>query len=373
MTFQTKDDLIDLAKRIVERAPRCVTEESTKLSLILPFIAALGYDDRDPGEVCPEHNCDFSDKYKNKVDFAIIKSGEPIIAIECKAHGATLRDDRGQLRSYFNAAATVKMGILTDGVVWEFYADSDSPNMMDEKAFLEVDFKQIAKGNIEDSAFDALSGMKRGAFDPENIGAEAKRKLVFRSVIDQLTQWAESPSDDVGRLLLSNAGIRRVGQKVLDEYKPLISQAFKEYVAEQIISRLDLPKKDATDRSPVVQSTTPFPTATPASVDGIVTTNTERAVYDWALRRLAFLVKDDNLFREIEKIEYRDYHSRFAVFYKQERAGRLFTFNEAKKSPIHRFEFPGSITVNTDNLFDIDAPLLDSFRKAVASLGASKA
>lgn len=265
------------------------------------------------------------------------------------------------------------MGILTDGVVWEFYADSDSPNMMDEKAFLEIDLRQIAKGNIEDSAFDALSGMKRGAFDPENIGAEAKRKLVFRSVIDQLTEWADSPSDDVARLLLSNAGIRRVGQKVLDEYKPLISQAFKEYVAEQIISRLDLPKKDSLERPSAAQTTAATPVVPSSSVDGIITTDVEKAVYDWALRRLAFLVEDDSLFREIEKIEYRDYQSRFAVFYKQERAGRLFTFNEAKKSPIHRFEFPGGVNINTDNLFDIDAPLLESFQKAVANLGTPKA
>jgi predicted type IV restriction endonuclease len=98
------------AERMVGLAPRCTNEESTKLFLILPFLNFLGYDDRNPDEVCPEHGADFSEKFKNRVDFAILKGGTPVIAIECKTLGTALRDERGQLRSYFNAAPTVKMG-----------------------------------------------------------------------------------------------------------------------------------------------------------------------------------------------------------------------------------------------------------------------
>ena len=108
------------AQRVVALAPRCTNEESTKLFLILPFLNFLGYDDRNPDEVHPEHHADFSEKYKNKVDFAILQNGHPIIAIECKTLGLALKDERGQLRSYFNAASTVKMGVITDGLVYEF-------------------------------------------------------------------------------------------------------------------------------------------------------------------------------------------------------------------------------------------------------------
>ncbi|MET0427084.1 MAG: hypothetical protein ABW026_01170, partial [Microvirga sp.] len=111
MNDDFRQRLVFVATRAVELAPRCLSEESTKLFLILPFIAALGYDDRNPDEVCPEHSADFSEKYKNKVDFAILKDLNPVIAIECKGCGTTLKDERGQLRSYFNAAPTVKMGV----------------------------------------------------------------------------------------------------------------------------------------------------------------------------------------------------------------------------------------------------------------------
>ncbi|MEP9378861.1 hypothetical protein ABLE91_19245 [Aquabacter sp. CN5-332] len=66
-----RERLIDLAKRGVQNAPRCANEESTKMFLVLPLIGFLGYDHLDPNEVFPEHHCDFSEKYKNKVDFAI--------------------------------------------------------------------------------------------------------------------------------------------------------------------------------------------------------------------------------------------------------------------------------------------------------------
>lgn len=123
------------AVRAQELVSHCSNEEATKQFLIVPFIEFLGYDTRDPREFAPEYPADFADKNKNRVDYAILKNGVPMIALECKPCGCTLKDERGQLRGYFNAVQSIKMGILTDGMIYEFYADSDEPNMMDSKAF----------------------------------------------------------------------------------------------------------------------------------------------------------------------------------------------------------------------------------------------
>src|SRR4051794_11931169 len=221
MTEDFRQKLTAFAARAVDLSPRCTNEESTKLFLILPFLHVLGYDDRNPLEVCPEHAADFSDKYKNRVDFAILKNDLPIIAIECKCCGGALKDERGQLRSYFNAATTVKMGVLTDGLVYEFYADSDEPNMTDQTAFRMVDLRQVAKGKIEDSVLDGLSGLQKATFDPENIGAEAKRKLLFQDVLRQINSIAENPSESFTRMLLQNAGVSHIRAKTLADYQEL--------------------------------------------------------------------------------------------------------------------------------------------------------
>jgi len=137
--------LIAHAKLAVGRAPKIESEASTNTSLVQPFITMLGYDISNPDEVRPEHHADFSDKYQNKVDFAILHEGEAVIALESKKVGAAIKDDRGQLKSYFNACLTVKLGILTDGLKYEFYADSDKPNVMDETAFLRLNLADVAK------------------------------------------------------------------------------------------------------------------------------------------------------------------------------------------------------------------------------------
>jgi len=226
-----------VAERAISLAPRCTNEESTKLFLVLPFLNFLGYDDRNPDEVCPEHGADFSEKYKNRVDFAILKAGQPVIAIECKTLGMALKDERGQLRSYFNAAPTVKMGVITDGVIYEFYADSDEPNMMDVSAFLTLDLREIAKGKIEDSVEEGLRSLQKSNFDPDNIGAEAKRKLIFQNVIQQIAKLAEEPSEPFVRMLLQNAGLSHVRTKALTEFRDITRSVFREFVNLRILQR----------------------------------------------------------------------------------------------------------------------------------------
>lgn len=61
MADEFSDKLIAFAKRNINSAERCTNEESTKMFLVLPFVNFLGYDDRNPHEVCPEHAADFSD------------------------------------------------------------------------------------------------------------------------------------------------------------------------------------------------------------------------------------------------------------------------------------------------------------------------
>ena len=148
--FQQK--LVNIATRSVAAASSCQNEEATKMFLVLPFISFLGYDHTNPSEVIPEHHADFSEKYKNRVDFAVLRNNVPIIAIECKCQGAPLKDQRGQLRSYFNAAKTVRVGILANGLQWEFFSDSDEPNLMDEAPFLSIDLARKIHGGLADVA-----------------------------------------------------------------------------------------------------------------------------------------------------------------------------------------------------------------------------
>ena len=77
-TFQ--EQLVAFANTAGLRIAQCANEEQTKLYLVLPFLRLLGYDALDPSQVVAESSADFSDKYKNRVDFFVMANGIPAIA-----------------------------------------------------------------------------------------------------------------------------------------------------------------------------------------------------------------------------------------------------------------------------------------------------
>ena len=136
MTFEKKfDSYLSKIERI-----RCqtedFTEEATKTALIMPFFSVLGYDVFDTNEFMPEFTCDVATKKGEKVDYAILKDGEPIIIIEAKRAGMKLqKQQQGQLFRYFSTNRC-RVAILTNGIIYQFFSDLNAPNIMDDEPFL---------------------------------------------------------------------------------------------------------------------------------------------------------------------------------------------------------------------------------------------
>lgn len=137
-----KDSIRQISERIENLKDNLRTEEATKTALIMPFINALGYDVFNPLEVLPEMCCDIGTKKGEKIDYAIMKDGEPVILIECKHWAQDLNLHDNQLLRYFNVSKA-KFGVLTNGITYRFYTDLAEPNKMDEKPFLEVNLLDL--------------------------------------------------------------------------------------------------------------------------------------------------------------------------------------------------------------------------------------
>lgn len=131
------EQLNSLAIKIKQQSPLIQTEEATKNAFVMPFInKILGYDVFDPTEVIPEFICDVGTKKGEKIDYAILKSGEIQILVECKKIGESLNvNHASQLFRYFHVT-NARISILTNGQVYKFFTDLDAPNKMDEKPFL---------------------------------------------------------------------------------------------------------------------------------------------------------------------------------------------------------------------------------------------
>lgn len=113
-----------------------IAEEATKTVLIMPFLMLLGYDVFDPNEILPEYTCDVATKKGEKIDYAIMRDGDPAILVEAKRAGMKLqKQQQGQLYRYFSTNQA-RLAILTNGVTYNFYSDINAPNVMDDEPFL---------------------------------------------------------------------------------------------------------------------------------------------------------------------------------------------------------------------------------------------
>lgn len=133
--MELEASIADLAAKLRQHREILATEEAAKTTLVLPFLRALGYDIFDPAEVKPEFTCDVGTKKGEKVDYALCVDGDVTVLVECKPVTSELSiKHASQLFRYFTAT-TARVALLTNGVIYQFFTDSDRPNVMDEKPF----------------------------------------------------------------------------------------------------------------------------------------------------------------------------------------------------------------------------------------------
>lgn len=375
-----RESLVSFAKTAVGRAERVMSEEAAKQYLILPFFQLLGYDPLNPDEIIPEASASFSDKFKNKVDYSVCIAEEPVIAVECKKTGDLNDGHRGELKGYFNAVKSVKLGILTDGLQFELFSDTDYENMMDSAPFVTVNLEEIARGRIDDQVLDAMAKLRKGEFDPADVGADAKRRIFIARYADVLEVNFVDPSDDFQRALMDMAEVEgRRTSRLMQEHEPIVREALQQFIDRKILERVGFAsRQDLVRTQPQAPNAAPpegvevgqpaVPSVEPD--DGVITTDTERAIFDHVRTRLAFLVGNQVLFEKIRDLRFTDFKTRFIVYYKQERKGRLFQFREGPNGE-YRFDFAERDgTLETTELSDVDEPLLTAFKARVSELDA---
>lgn len=228
------DQLKALASRIESTKEVIQTEEATKNAMIMPFIQALGYDVFNPLEVTPELVADIGTKKGEKVDYAILKDGKPIILFECKKCGADLGiNHASQLFRYFHVTEA-RFGVLTNGLVYRFFTDLEQPNKMDEKPFLEFNILDFKDQEIEE-----LKKFAKSSFDLDTILATANELKYTRAIRNLLSDWMTNPSEDFVRLVSADLlSGRRFTPAVIEQFTAISKRAFQQLISDRINERL---------------------------------------------------------------------------------------------------------------------------------------
>lgn len=294
-----KDLLKQHADKVGKLKEQIATEEATKNAFIMPFIHILGYDVFNPLEVVPEMDCDLIKKKGEKIDYAIMKDGEPIILIECKHWKQNLNLHDNQLQKYF-VASKAKFGILTNGITYRFYTDLVKPNIMDDVPFLEINIE-----NIKDNQIDELKKFHKSYFDVGNILSTASELKYMSELKNAIKIEFNSPTPEFVKLLAKRVYDGVMTAKALEQFTDLVKRTLSIYINDVMSEKLNVAIK-ATETEIITESTA-TPVEEEKNENKIVTTEEELE---------AFYIVKSILRNDIpsERVTYRDALSYFAIF-----------------------------------------------------------
>ena len=314
-----KDSIKQLTERIKTLKDNLQTEEATKNALIMPFITVLGYDVFNPLEVVPEMVCDIGTKKGEKIDYAILKDGQPVILIECKHWQQDLDNHNNQLLRYFGVSKA-KFGILTNGIQYRFYTDLAEKNVMDEKPFLEVDLSDPKDAQIEE-----LKKFHKSYFDVESIlstASELKYSNDLRGIIQSEFQ---NPSDDFIKFLAKQVYDKPFTANACEQFRPIVKRAIATYINDIISDRLKAAMKEGDTHAEQGESKSELVQEQPE----IVTTDEELQAF-YIIRSILGEICP------VDEITYIDNKTTFTIYHASNKAKAICRF-ESSKNRTNRF------------------------------------
>ncbi|MCW3462605.1 type I restriction endonuclease [Chitinophaga nivalis] len=355
-----KDLIKQLAERILKHKELVQTEEATKHSFVMPFLQTLGYDVFNPLEVVPEFIADLGIKKGEKVDYAIMKDGQPLILIECKHWSANLDPHNSQLFRYFHTTKA-KFSILTNGFESRFYTDLDEPNKMDEKPFFVFDLN-----DIKDNQLEELKKFHKNYFDTDTIVSTASELKYLNQLKSLFSNELNNPGIEFVKHFarqVYTSGI--LTQKVLEQFTQLSKKAFQIHINDLITERL----KTALKTEEAEQQSTAVAVEIAPEEPKVVTTQEELDGYHIVRSILRKIVP-------VHKIHYRDAQSYFAILFEDNNRKpicRLY-FNTNRKQ-IGLFDANKAETKkdlqSLDSLFEFTDELIGTLQNYVSNKVAS--
>lgn len=328
MSFETK--LKSLAVKAENIVGLLATEEATKNALVMPFIAALGYDVFDPTEVVPEFNADVGIKKGEKVDYVIKRGDDIVMLIEAKKVAAELHvSHSSQLFRYFTVTKA-RIAVLTNGIVYRFYSDLEESNKMDEKPFLELNLL-----DLRESLITEVNKLSKSSFDLENMLEAASDLKYMREIRATLERQLEAPDEELVKFFFQQAHPNgRFVQSAKDHFALLVKRTLSGFISDKVGDRLRfaLAREDASirvtdggERSEGTEQDAEL-RAKSGDDDGIVTTEEELEGY-----RVVQAIVGDLL--PPARLSYHDTKSYFAILVDEKKRRQLcrLHFNRSRK------------------------------------------
>jgi len=152
-----------------------------------------------------------------------------------KAYKTNLDEaERGQLQRYFHATKA-RIGILTNGHVFQFFTDLDEVNKMDEKPFAEINLLNLRKAPLSQ-----LKHVTKTKFNLDELLGIAEELKYIKGVKDEIRKELTAPSDWLVKEMAQRVhSARRIRAQILDSFRRIVAEAIQSYIADRINETLD--------------------------------------------------------------------------------------------------------------------------------------
>ena len=260
-------------------------ESKTRDYLIEPFFNMLGYNKMD--HYSHEYGLRFGKGSVKKVDMVVTINGKnPIMLVECKKSTSNLSAaNQKQLAKYYDNHKESKLGILTNGIVYEFYAVKwNDDKKLCEKPFLVFDLKDFTRADLDD-----IANFHIQTFDVKNILEMSEEKYFLDDFNAALTKTLFPVSDELIKAVYQNMGGKRLTDKIQKRLSNLINSFSLQNSVEKI--------KAMEGKS---------------SASGIYTTAEELKAYQIIK---TILVMNPKIKPHSDRIGYKDYKGQFKIVF----------------------------------------------------------
>ena len=177
-------------------------ESKTRDYLIEPFFNLLGFNKMD--HYSHEFSLRNSKGGIKKVDMVVTLNGKnPIMLVECKKATSNLNKSHfKQLSKYFEHHKESKVGILTNGVVFEFYTVKwNDKKVLSNKPFLVFNLKDFTRADLEEIAVFHIQ-----LFDVKEILKISEKTYFLNDFNVALTKTLFPGSDELLKIIYQNMG-----------------------------------------------------------------------------------------------------------------------------------------------------------------------
>jgi len=276
-----------------ERIEQSHKEETTKMLLIQPFLKILGYNNLD--HLIHEHTVE-----GGSVDIAVrLRKKDPDIFIECKHTDNVLGSKViNQLNRYSQTTNSVKIGVTTNGVKYDFFT-RDNKNWTHMRPFFSFNLK-----DYDDSDLNILCLFCEDEINIPKILLYADEIYFKQRFEDAFLSLIQHPTHEFLKEIYNMMGGKVASEKV----KEKISELLNVYALENICEKLHLMNTNTNQY--------------------IFTTEKEKAFFNIVQGFLAATTKIKK--RNLSRIGYRDMKKQFSIMIDDSQINTICNISEKR-------------------------------------------